>query len=231
MLFVVVLQSIQVLNTFIRPDMFLPFNNGWPDWCCYQIEVTFKTMLYIPKVYEQTIVFDFKSDPKIVKKISIAVDEPLKPAPQPVNPPRLLNSSGTPFSYAQVSNNSSTLQKSMSVSDSDDENNSDGEVSANIEVSNINGHAKPSTATSSTLQSMGQKPVALMDLDTAAVVKPPPPSNAVPLMSVTPMESSTKLGSFQSVLQPKVISDSEVILDRPSKANYKPWMSKLKLTL
>jgi hypothetical protein len=72
----------QVCNTFIRPELFLPFNNGWPEWCCYQIDVLFQTANQLPGKFEQDIIFDFKSDPKIWKRLSVT----LEPAVQKIEP-------------------------------------------------------------------------------------------------------------------------------------------------
>ncbi|CAL8121816.1 unnamed protein product [Orchesella dallaii] len=73
--------KLQVLNTFIQPSLFLRFNYGWPEMCYYKVDVTFESRdaLPVPGLYRQTLVFDFKKDPKLVRHICIEVLPKLEP--------------------------------------------------------------------------------------------------------------------------------------------------------
>lgn len=75
------LQKLQVLNTFIQPALFLRFNSGWPEMCYYKVDVTFESRdpFPEPKLYRQSIVFDFKKDPKVVKHISVEILPKVEP--------------------------------------------------------------------------------------------------------------------------------------------------------
>jgi len=75
------LQKLQVLNTFIPPSLFLRFNSGWPEMCYYKVDVTFESRDAFPEpgLYRQSIVFDFKRDPKLVRHICVEVLPKIEP--------------------------------------------------------------------------------------------------------------------------------------------------------
>lgn len=75
------MQKLQVLNTFIQPSLFLRFNAGWPDTCYYKVDIVFDSRgpFLEPGLYRQSIVFDFKKDPKVVKHISVEILPKIEP--------------------------------------------------------------------------------------------------------------------------------------------------------
>jgi len=179
-------------------------------------------MLYVPKVYEQEIIFDFKSDPKILKKLSITVEEPSQITHRPIESN---TSSIQHFSYAQASKRSCSNSKSISASESDDENNSDGELSANLEVSNINCFPEVSSVNKvynnlCYVPTPVQKPVPLMELNTSgSAVKPP----------ISKQTLTQKLNESEVLFSPSP-PIQEIQLDAAEgvhRSNYKTWMSKL----
>ncbi len=104
-----------MLNTFI-PLNYLQRLGGWPEWFYYRIVVTFRAVTR--GKYQQTILFDFKKVPKLVRHVLVEVGD-FEDEPEPAGGiERLGSETGSPPAPAIIMPSPVAVQVQSPVLDS-----------------------------------------------------------------------------------------------------------------